>query len=120
MHPQTKAFVDKLVSDPTLTQTQAYLDTHRTENRRTANSNATQLLNKPSVLAYMASKSDIAEKTIYQVLTNAKKKKDSPQWQRLAKDSANDILDRVHGKALTKTSSLNLNINIQDAISELE
>lgn len=118
--PQTKKFVDALVDNPKLTQTEAYLQTHRTMERKTANSNASQLLKQPNVLAYLATKSDIAQKTLYQVLQNARKQKDSVNWQRLAKDTANDVLDRVHGKPLTKTTSLNVSVSIEQLLNELD
>lgn len=119
MRPKTKQFADKLLSDPKTNATQAYLDTHVTTNRKSAKVNASQLLRQDNVLQYLGTKSDIAEKTLYSVLNNSKKHKESVNWQRLAKDSANDILDRVHGKPLTKTNSVNLNLNLEQAVNEL-
>lgn len=119
MKKKTKQFVDTLVENPKLSATSAYLQTHETNNRNTARVNASVLLAKPEVHQYLASKSDVAEKTLYSVLSISKKNKESVNWQRLAKDTANDILDRVHGKPLSKTSNLNLNINVEQAINEL-
>lgn len=119
MKPKTKAFVDEIIKDPKISATNAYLKTHETNNRATARVNASQLLAKDNVHAYLASKSDIAEKTLYQVLSNSKKHKESVHWQRLAKDSANDIMDRVSGKPISRTNNVNLNLNIEQAINEL-
>lgn len=119
MKPKTKAFADKLIEDPKISATAAYLETHETESRATARANASALLAQPNVHAYLASKSDIAEKTLYTVLSNSKKHKESVNWQRLAKDSANDILDRVHGKPLARTNQVNVNINLEQAVNEL-
>lgn len=117
---KTKAFVDNLIAHPTKTATQAYLDTHETENRPTARVNASQLLAKPDVLEYLALKAPIAEQAIFQVLQNSKKRKDNPVWQRLALDSAQSVLDRTYGKPLTRTISAQTNINIEASLNSLE
>lgn len=120
MHPKTKQSVDLILNDPTINQTDAYLVSHPTATRANAATHMSKLLKQPNVLAYMASKSDIAEKTIYQVLTNAKKNKESVNWQRLAKDAANDILDRVHGKPPITAHHTNINVNVEQALNSLE
>lgn len=120
MKPKTRKFVDTVAENPKMSHTDAYLATHKTENRTTATTNAYKLLQKPSVLEYMATKSDYAERTVYGVLKNARKRKDDVQWQRLAKDSANDILDRVHGKPLTKTTNLNIGATLEEALNSLQ
>lgn len=119
MKPKTKAFVDKLIANPKLSATTAYLETHETDKRSSARVNASQLLAQPNVHAYLASKSEIAEKSLYEVLKTSKKHKESVHWMRLSKDTANDILDRTHGKALSRTNNVNLNLNIEQAINEL-
>lgn len=120
MKPKTKEFIDLVVSNPKLSRTEAYIRTHETTHRPTARANASELMSKPNVLAYLETKSDIAEKTLYQVLKTSKKHSESVNWQRLAKDTANDVLDRVHGKPLARTTNTNLNINLEQAINELE
>lgn len=119
MKPKTKAFVDKIIEDPKISATNAYLQTHETTSRDTARANASLLLSKPAVHAYLASKTDIAEKSLYQVLKTASKHKDSVHWMRLFKDSANDLLDRVDGKPVSRTNNINLNVNVEQAINEL-
>lgn len=119
IRPKTKAFADKLMADPKITQTQAYLDTHPTSSRLAARVQASHLMAKPEVLAYMEQKAPMAEKAIVQVLNNAKKNKDSVQWQRLAHDSAQTILDRTYGKAITRSNNINVSISIEDALNSL-
>lgn len=120
IRPKTKAFVDKLLEDPKITQTQAYLDTHQTENRLAARVQASHLLSKPDVLAYMEQKAPMAEKVIVQVMQNAKKNKNNVQWQRLAHDSAQTILDRTYGKSITRSNNLNTNTSIEELLNSLE
>lgn len=119
MKPKTKAFVDKLVENPKMSQTTAYIETHETDNRTTARVNASQLMSQPNVHQYLQSKSEIAEKSLYEVLKTSKKHKESVNWMRLSKDTANDILDRTHGKPLSRTNNVNVNLNIEQAINEL-
>lgn len=120
MKPKTKAFADKLLENPKLSQTEAYLQTHETESRATARNNASSLLAQPNVLEYLQSKSEIAEKALFNVLQTSKKHKDNVNWQRLAKDTANDVLDRAVGKPLARTSSLNISVSIEQALNSLE
>lgn len=118
--PKTKAMADTLMNDAKISQTDAYLLTHETTNRATARVNASMLMHSPGVLEYMEQKAPMAEKAIVQVLNNAKKNKDSVQWQRLAHDSAQTILDRTHGKPISRTNNINVNISIEEAINSLE
>ena len=53
--PNTKAMVDKLLANPGMSQTQAYIETHQTNNRTVAKNEASKLLTKPSVMIYKAS-----------------------------------------------------------------
>ncbi len=117
---RTKAFVDKIIANPTMSAAQAYVDTHETNNRNAARVTASQLLSKPDVLEYMAEKAPLAERSIVQVLQNAKKYKSSPQFQRLTLDASNSILDRTHGKPLTRSIAAHTNINIETSLNSLE
>lgn len=117
---RTKAFVDKLIANPTMSAAQAYVDTHETNSKVNGRVNASQLLSSPNVLAYMNEKAPMAEKTVVQVLQNAKKHKTSPQFQRLTLDAANSILDRTHGKPLTRTIAAHTTFSIEDTLNSLE
>ncbi len=117
---RTKAFVDKLIANPTMSAAQAYVDTHESNNRYASRVSASQLLNSPNVLAYLEEKAPIAEKAVFQVLQNSRKHKTSPQFQRLTLDSANSILDRTHGKPLTRTISAHTSFSIEDTLNSLD
>lgn len=117
---RTKNFVDTLIANPTMSAAQAYVDTHESNNRYASRVSASQLLNSPGVLAYMEQKAPMAEKAVVQVLQNAKQHKTSPQMQRLTLDAANSILDRTHGKPLTRTISAQTNLNIETSLNSLD
>lgn len=114
-----KAFVDELLRNPQQSATQAALKIYNTTDRTAASVIAAKNLKSPQVLEYMNKYSDYAQKTVIQVMKNASKKKDNVQWQRLAKDSADSLLDRVHGKPVSKNENTNLNINIDTALDSL-
>jgi hypothetical protein len=109
MKPKTKAFADKLLSDPKISATQAYLETHETTNRPTAGNEAYKMLRKPSVQIYLKKHEDLAKETIVKIMTNGNFKPDT----RIK--AAQDILDRNLGKATTRSedTSVNLNLNVQ-------
>ncbi len=115
LKPKTKAFIALLDSDPKISHTQAYLDTHKTTNRKAANVMAAQVLAKPSVKIYRKQTEQRAKQTAVAVMDNAIRRKDIPAMQRLALDAANSILDRNLGKATIKQESttVNTNLNIQ-------
>lgn len=122
MKPKTKAFADKLLSDSKISPTQAYIDTHMTENRATASENASKLLRKANVQIYMKKHVKEANRTAVDVMQEARKRKDSSVWQRLAADQAERIMDRALGKPIqrqqTENTNINLNIEANQEISE--
>lgn len=112
MKPKTQRFADRLLKDPKISATQAYLDTHETTNKATARSNASILLSKPSVQIYL--KSHVTQAT-HKVVELIHSEKDD-----IALRAAQDILDRTHGKPIARTNNLNINISIEDALNSLE
>lgn len=119
MKPKTKAFADKLIASPKLSNTDAYLATHETNNRTTARVNASILMSKPSVKIYLKKHEERAKKILLDVMENSAVLKDEPAHAKIASDNARDILDRNLGKALTRTNTTNLNINIEEALQNL-
>jgi hypothetical protein len=111
MKPKTKAFADKIINDKKISNTQAYLDTHRTESRKVANVEASKLMAKPSVQIYLKRHEQLAKNKIVSLL-GAK--------DETALKAAQDILDRNLGKSIQRqqTTNTNLNLNI-DASKEL-
>ena len=97
-----KALADKVIANPKASATSLVKEVYNVAPHN-ADSLASQVLRKPQVLAYLEKHSDLAEKTIVGVLRNSRKRKGDMTAQRLAKDSAEAILDRVHGKPTQRT-----------------
>lgn len=106
MKPKTKAFADKLLADPKISPTQAYLDTHQTTNRTTATVEASKNLRKPNVRIYMNKHIKMAGTNIVDMASDKTIKAET----RLKANQ--DILDRTVGKAIQRSINENTNINL--------
>lgn len=95
LKPRTVEMIEMMENDKTLSQTEAYIRTHETNNRKNASIEASKLLAKPSVQIYKDSAIRKAKKRIVSLV-------DSDNEQIALKASA-DILDRTEGKAAQKT-----------------
>lgn len=104
LKPKTKAFVDKLIDEPKLSQTEAYIQTHETNNRDTAKVEASKLLTKPNVQIYKDSAVIKAKKRIVALV-------DSDN-ENIAIKASQDIIDRVEGKAVQKNESTQRTVNV--------
>jgi hypothetical protein len=88
---------------------------------RTANAIATENLQKPAILTILSLHSANAEDTLIEVMNKSKEYalqggKDGASYAAVAVNSANSVLDRVHGKATIKqevtSTSVVLNIDL--------
>lgn len=99
----------------------AYLEVHPNATKLTAITNASQLLAKPEAQIYLQEHIDYAAETVVDVMKNARKQKDNANFQRLAKDAADSILDRERGKATQKieqtTTGVTLTIDLTSALA---
>lgn len=115
LRPKSKAFADKLLNNPKITLTQAYLDTHETTNRDVARVEGSNLARSPAVMKYLEAHSEQAEHRIVELMQQNEDK-------RLAFDASRDILDRKHGKATQRTEvqtmGISLNIDLTQALTE--
>lgn len=115
-----KAFANLLIENPTISQAEAARQVYDIENPQSASALGAKVAHNTKVLAYMDKNAIYAEKAVVQVLKNAKKNKGEHQWQRLALDSANSVLDRVHGKATQRVEShstvVTLGLSLTDII----
>lgn len=91
LKPKTKQMADLLMSNPELSQTKAYLQTHNTNNVDTARTEASKTLSKPNVQIYMDKHINKAKTRIVELIDS-----DKPD---IALRASQDILDRSHGKA---------------------
>lgn len=109
---RTIEFADRLLADPSISQTQAYLDTHETNNKDTARIQASRLLTKPSVQIYLKKHVQMAKQNIVMMASDESVKPDT----RLKANQ--DILDRAVGKPTIRTESTNTNLNLNIEASQ--
>ena len=102
--PRTKAMVDKLLANPGMSQTQAYIETHQTNNRIVAKNEASKLLTKPSVAIYKDSAVRKAKSRIVSLV-------DSDN-ENIALKASQDIIDRTEGKASHKDEQLSRTVHV--------
>ena len=102
--PRTKLFVDELLNNKKISQTQAYINTHETNNRKVASIEASKLLRKPSVIGYKDSAVKMAKDRI---VTLVKSDNES-----IALKASQDIIDRNEGKAIQKTENSSRTVHV--------
>lgn len=102
---RTKNFVDLLNSDPSISQTEAYIRTHDTNNRKTASIEASKLLSKPSVQIYSRSAVSKAKKRIVELVDSKN--------ESIALKASDSILDRTEGKPTQKTENLSKTVEVK-------
>mgnify|MGYP006136718815 CR=1 FL=1 len=105
LKPKTKEFVDKLIEDPKISQTEAYIQTHSTNSRETARANASSLLTKTNVQIYKDSAVKKAKRKIVALVDSGN--------DNIALKASQDILDRTEGKAVQKTENTSKVIEVK-------
>ena len=103
--PKTKNMVDKLLENPKMSQTEAYIQTHDTENRLNAGIAASKLLKQPNVMIYKDSAIKSAKQRIVSLVNS-----DS---ENIALKASQDILDRTEGKAAIKTEHTSRTVEVK-------
>lgn len=89
-----KLFVDTLIANPKLSQTQAYMQVFPTNKPESAAVQASNLLKKNNVAIYKQSVVNSARRSIAELSKSARS-------EDVRLRSSQDILDRTHGKAKT-------------------
>ena len=102
--PKTRAMVDLIESNPKISQTQAYIDTHSTVNRKAASVEASKLLAKPSVIGYRQSAVKKAKRRIVTLVDSGN--------ESIALKASQDIIDRNEGKSIQKTENTSQVIHV--------
>lgn len=108
---KTKQFVDVLNTKTGINQQDAYLVSHPKASKATARVNASKLLKQPEVILYQQKYIDKAKSKVISLVDS--------EDERIALQASNSIIDREYGKPLTKTNNVNINLNIEQALSEL-
>ena len=109
MKPRTKKFADELLTNPKLSQTEAYLRTHSTTNKKSAAVSASKLLAQANVGIYLDRHISKARQRIIALVDEAAK-------EEVQLRAAQDVLDRSYGKARQRvdvsTATIQLNIDL--------
>jgi hypothetical protein len=105
IRPATKDTVDMLLNNPKLSQTDAWLANHATENRDSASATASKVLAKPNEQIYKASAVGKAKKRIVQLVDSSN--------ESIALKSSQDILDRTEGKAIQRNETTSRSVEVK-------
>lgn len=93
----SKKVLDIIAGQTKRNATQAYKQVYPDASVATAQVNSAQLMAKPEATIYLQEHINQAAETVVDVMRNARAQTDSPAFQRLAKDSAESILNRELG-----------------------
>ena len=116
-----KALVQHIVNNPKDSATKAYKQVYGTTSDKSASVNASRTLAKPNVLAELVKHSNTAESVLIDVLTTSQQEmriaeRDRAQWAVNARQTADSILDRIHGKATQRieqqSTAVQINIDL--------
>lgn len=102
--PKTKLMVDMLQADPKLSQTEAYIRTHKTENRLNAGIAASKLLKKPNVQIYSNAVVKKAKTRIGSLVDSSN--------ESIALKASQDIIDRTEGKAIQRNETTSKTVTV--------
>jgi hypothetical protein len=115
------AFVRELVENPKQSATKAAAKTYSVSNLNVARSMAAENLAKPAVMLELAKHSKTAEQALTEVLSLSSQRmtEDKPRavdWAVNTRQTADSILDRIHGKAKQSvdvtSTAVTLNIDL--------
>jgi len=105
LRPKSKQVLDALIADPKLSQTEAYIQVHKTTNRNTAKANASKLLTSTNAKIYNDSAIGKAKRRIVGLI-------DSDN-ENIALKASSDVLDRTEGKAIQKNETTHKLIEVK-------
>jgi len=91
---KSKDTLDLIAGNPKISATEAYIRTHSTNNRKSANASVHKLLAKPSSQIYLKKHIDKAREKIVELVDTEKLD--------IALKASQDILDRTQGKAVQR------------------
>lgn len=111
MKPKSKATVDLILKNPKISNTEAYLRTHKTTDRNSARASVSKLLAKPNVQIYMDNHVKKAKERIVELVGSKK--------EEIALKASDSILDRALGKPVTTAHNTSVSINLEQALSDL-
>lgn len=120
-----KAFVAELINNPKQSATSAAKKTYDVTTELSARQQAHDNLTKPNVLAELAKYSGTAELTLVEVMNISKERmRDSTlarsvDWAVNARQTADSLLDRVHGKSTQRTESVSTTVTLSLSLKDI-
>jgi len=123
LNQRQKNFAKIRVQEPHLTNAEVSLKAgYNSKAPATLSQQAYELMKKPEIKLEMAKWSNEAENTVYKVMTTATQRMEDDErngatWGNLARQSADSILDRVHGKATQRVESTNTSLSLSIDLS---
>ena len=105
----SKKILDIIASEPSTNYTNAYKQVHPTASDNTARNNSSQLLKKPEAQIYLQKHIEKAKSRVVELIDSNK--------ENIALQASEAVLDRALGKAVNRTETTSLNIDV--AIQEL-
>ena len=102
--PRTKAYVDKLLDNPSMSQTQAYIETHDTNSRKTTVVEASKLLSKPNGTSHKDRSVRKAKKRRVSLVDSYN--------ENIALKASQAIIDRTEGKAQQKDGDVSRTVHV--------
>lgn len=105
LKPKTKEFIDLLLDNPKMSQTEAWKLTHKTDNSNTAAVEASNTLRKPKAVIYKDSAIKKAKERIVSLVDS--------ENESIALKSSQDIIDRTEGKAQQKDGELSRTVRVE-------
>lgn len=112
LKPNTIKMLELMESNPKLSQTEAYIQTHQTNSRETARANASALLAKDSVAIYKNSIVKKAKRKVGLLIDSSN--------ESIALKAAIDVIDRTEGKAIQKNETTTKVVTVKLDLSGLK
>ncbi len=120
-----KAFADTLLANPKMSATEATKRTYNVTTQRSAEVVASENLSKPEIMSYLVANAETAENTVLDVMNYSRElgksgDKSGASYASVALASAKEVLDRVHGKSVTKidatTKAVVINVDLTGTV----
>jgi hypothetical protein len=105
LKPKSKATIDEILANPDISNTEAYIRHHKTDNRASARASVAKLLAKPNVIGYKDAAVKKAKNRIVELVDSNN--------DNTALKAAQDIIDRNEGKAIQKSENVSRVIEVK-------
>jgi hypothetical protein len=103
-----EAFVTELIKNPKMSATQAIKNTYNVSTNHSAEVMASENLRKPEIISRLGDANNMIEQVLMDTVGEYGNS-DKIQERSLAVDTSKWIHDKIHGKAVQKSSSVNFN-----------